>query len=107
VTLGAAALVLLAFSHAPAGQQSVAERHATPRTPRRAFPDLPTTAPPALRTLPYSKRHARASISPVVRPRRRYQRIAGGHAKTPTIAIGAAGGQPSGVPAAGEFDFEH
>ncbi len=103
VTIGAVALVLLSLSHGPTGRQSVAERRAASGDTRRAFPDPPTTAPPEVHRPPYPRRHARASISPVVRPRRRDQRIARGYAKAHEIMIVPAGGQPL---AGGEFDFE-
>jgi hypothetical protein len=106
VTLGAVAIVSLSLSHAPSGRQYTAERESSPRAARRAFPDPPTTAPPEVHRPPYSKRHARAPISAAAHPRRRHRRIAGRHAETPKIPIGPAGGQPSGTPTRGEFDFE-
>jgi hypothetical protein len=106
VTLGAVALVLLALSHAPAGRHTVAERQVPSGDSHRSFPGPSTTAPPEVHRPTHSKRHVRADIFQVTRPRRRNRRIAGGHVETPTIVIAPPGGQPSGAPARGEFDFE-
>jgi hypothetical protein len=106
VTLGAVVVVLLSLSHRPTGRQSVAERHSPAGATRRAFPDPPTTAPPEVHALPYSRRHAHAPISPVARPWRRGRRIAVGYAKTPTIAIGPVRRLSAEALAGREFDFE-
>jgi hypothetical protein len=108
VALGAVGLVLLSLSHAPAGRQSTVGGELAPRATRPAFPGLPTTARPEIQAPARTKRHARASIPPQVRPRRHYRRIARGHSEFPKIATAPAGHRPSGgsASAGGEFDFE-
>ncbi|MGH2912208.1 MAG: hypothetical protein ACRDJ3_07000, partial [Solirubrobacteraceae bacterium] len=107
VALGVAVLVLLHVSRAPAVRRPVAERRAPSDVRRRAFPNVPTTAPPQVH-VPHIDRKAHAPTSRPVTPHRHHRRNANGHEDTPnTVTVAPVGGRTSAtaVWAGSEFEF--